>query len=195
VEVFISHSFEDGDRFDDLCHALEKEKIEYWRPKKMRGGESLRDQLRNAIGRCELCIFLATSKSVQSSWCSAELGAFWGAQKKVVIYVADNSLSDDDIPKQFKGDIWHRKIRDVVQEAKQTLADAKEKRQIQGQKDEAPTRVGDISVGALLELLRTTLAGKALSLLFLKQWNDLRPWCPQRQSREELKRARILPRF
>lgn len=155
--VFISHAFSDDARFDDLCHAFEKEKVSYWNPKEMRGGASLREQLRQAIARCDLCVFLATQKSVESSWCNAELGAFWGAGKKVIIYVADDNLTDDMIPEQFKGDIWYRKIRDVVSEARRTLQESTEKRKDQQQHTTLPTRVADISIGTLVNLLRTVL--------------------------------------
>jgi hypothetical protein len=157
MKVFISHSFGDDARFDDLCLALEKEGLEYWNPKEMRGGASLREQLRKAIQECELCVFLATHKSVDSNWCLAELGAFWGSQKKVIIYVADETLTDDDLPQQFKGDIWQRKLRDVVREVKQTLAEAEGNQRERTQKEDSAARVGDISVGTLLDLLRNIL--------------------------------------
>ncbi len=135
MKVFVSHAFGDEARFDDLCHALENAQIPYWHPKKMRGGASLRDQLRKAIDTCDLCIFLATRNSVESDWCTAELGAFWGSPKKVIVYVADESFTDADLPEQFKGDIWYRKIRDVVEEVKQTLKEAADERKTQEQEE------------------------------------------------------------
>ncbi len=127
----------------------------------MRGGESLRDQLREAIETCDVCIFLATKQSTPSSWCSAELGAFWGARKKVIVYIADATLSDKDLPEQFKGDIWHRKIRDLVAEVKTTLMDAESTRLKTVQKSDTSPRVGEVSVPVFLNLIREILVTKA----------------------------------
>lgn len=157
MKVFISHSLEDEFRFDDLCHALERENVPYWNPKEMRSGASLREQLQNAIEECVLCIFLATRKSVESSWCSAELGAFWGSKKDVIVYVADDSLSDDDIPPQFKGDLWLRKLRDVVEDAKKILQESNAHQKKFQQEKNATAVVGKMSVGALVELLRDVI--------------------------------------
>jgi hypothetical protein len=128
----------------------------------MRAGTSLREQLHASIEHCDLCVFIATRNSVQSDWCSAELGAFWGSKKRVIVYVADDSLTDEDIPQQFKGDIWHRKIRDIVRDVKELLKDAVKKHQVEKQRETSPTRVADISVGALLDLIRSVLNERSL---------------------------------
>lgn len=128
MKVFISHAFEDNASFDNLCYALEQKAVPFWKPKDMRGGLSLRDQLRKAIDQCDVCIFLATQNSVKAHWCHAELGAFWGSGKRVIMYVADESLSHEDLPQQSKEDIWHRQVRDVVRDAKEALEEAQEAR-------------------------------------------------------------------
>jgi hypothetical protein len=157
MKTFISHSFDDDARFDDLCYSLSNRDVSFWNPTDLRGGASLREQLRKAIDTCDCCIFIATKNSLKSNWCSAELGAFWGAGKKVIVYVADDALTNEDLPEQFKGDIWFRKIRDVVNEAKETLAEMAENRQpLNGEKNSSP-RVSEISVGALLELIRSVV--------------------------------------
>jgi hypothetical protein len=66
-------------------------------------GESLADQLQRAIRDCEVCVFLATRRSIESPWCLAELGAFWGAGKKVLLFMADPDLAETTLPPQFKG--------------------------------------------------------------------------------------------
>ena len=53
----------------------------YWNPAEVKAGSSLRDQLRQAVEHCSVCIFVATHRAIESSWCGAELGAFWGAGK------------------------------------------------------------------------------------------------------------------
>jgi hypothetical protein len=42
-------------------------------------------------------VFIATPASVKSSWCQAELGAFWGAGKPIIPYV-QAGVSDADLP-------------------------------------------------------------------------------------------------
>lgn len=157
MSVFISHSFKDDAKFDDLCFALKSENVPYWLPSEMRAGLSLREQLRKSIDNCELCIFIATKNSVKSQWCSAELGAFWGARKKVIVYVADDELTDDDIPKQFKGDIWYRKIRETVQDAKEIIHESQKKDIERNIKNSASSKIGEISVGAFIDLMRTVI--------------------------------------
>jgi hypothetical protein len=119
--VFISHSFEDRGQFDNIVDQLEEEGIPYWNPISMRGGTSLSEQLREAIAASEVCIFVATHRSVDSAWCGAELGAFWGAGKPVIIYLADSSLSEDKLPRQFQGHFLERRIRHVINAAKEYL--------------------------------------------------------------------------
>lgn len=160
MKVFISHYFGDEARFDDLCHALEKENVPYWNPQEMRSGASLREQLQKAIEECALCIFLATRKSVESSWCNAELGAFWGSKKRVIVYVADDSLSDEDIPPQFKGDLYHRKIRHVVADANKIRQESISRQKKRLPEKNATTIVGEISVGVLVDLLRAVIGPK-----------------------------------
>lgn len=122
MPVFISHSFENKPEFDNIADALEQKRIDYWKPGSLKAGASLSDQLRQSIVECELCVFVATRHSVQSSWCGAELGAFWGVGKPVVIYVAEASLSEDEMPKQFKGQLVERRIARVVDAVQDYLA-------------------------------------------------------------------------
>jgi hypothetical protein len=59
---------------------------------------SLRDQLRQAVDESSVCVFVATQPSLKSSWCGAELGAFWGAGKPVIVYLAEASPSGRRLP-------------------------------------------------------------------------------------------------
>lgn len=118
MRVFISHSFEDKDKFEDLSEALRQLGVDVFDPRKMRGTQRLADQLREAINSCVACAFVATHNSVNSAWCGAELGAFWGAGKEVVIYLADGSLKEEDLPKQFAGWLLVRSIFKVASDLK-----------------------------------------------------------------------------
>jgi hypothetical protein len=118
MKVFISHSTEDRGKFDDLACTLEQGDIKYWNPKQMPAGASLRERLRMAIKECSVCVFIVTQRSLNSRWCQAEIGAFWGAGKPVVLYLSDDSLPEDSLPKQFIGDIYARGIREVLDSVK-----------------------------------------------------------------------------
>ena len=122
MPAFISHSFENKPEFENITDALDLRAVPYWNPAEIRPGASLREQLRAAVERCDLCIFIATRKSVESSWCGAELGAFWGAGKPIVVYVAEPSLSDEELPQIVQGDVWERRIAKIADRAKEIIA-------------------------------------------------------------------------
>jgi CheY-like chemotaxis protein len=122
MTAFISHSFENKPEFENVTDALDAKGVAFWNPADIRSGASLREQLRSAVERCELCIFIATRKSVESSWCGAELGAFWGAGKPIIVYLAEASLTDDELPQIVQGDVWERRISKIADRAKEIAA-------------------------------------------------------------------------
>src|SRR5262249_39835291 len=77
--------------------------IQRWDVSSMSPGGSPSDKLRNAIRMCQLCIFIATRRSIESPWCLAELGAFWGSEKTVILFMADPDLEESALPPQFRG--------------------------------------------------------------------------------------------
>ena len=115
MTIFISHSLSDKDQFDNIADALDAGAVPYWKPSEIVSGSMLSDQLRTAISRSMACIFIATRHSVDSPWCNAELGAFWGAGKQVFIYLADTSLETERLPKQFQGHYLEKRISKLVQ--------------------------------------------------------------------------------
>ncbi|QKS31364.1 MAG: toll/interleukin-1 receptor domain-containing protein [Candidatus Accumulibacter similis] len=123
MKVFLSHSFqkEDRDKFDDLWAALEARGIPVWDPETMPAGLSLRDKLRAAIRDCSVCVFIATEGSLKSNWCAAELGAFWGLGKPVVVYLADPNVKPEALPEQFKGDLYTAQKPAVLRSVKAHL--------------------------------------------------------------------------
>lgn len=122
MTAFISHSFENKPEFENVTDALDLRSVPYWNPAEIRPGASLREQLRTAVERCDLCVFIATRKSIESSWCGAELGAFWGAGKPIVVYVAEPSLADHELPQIVQGDVWERRIAKIADRAKEIIA-------------------------------------------------------------------------
>ena len=115
MSVFISYSNKDEAFYNTLTLALKGAKIQLWSVDSLESGASLSEQLRAAIERCEICVFLATQHSIKSQWCLAEIGAFWGAGKRVIVYLADPDLNEDDIPPQFKGNLYEKNPLKLVQ--------------------------------------------------------------------------------
>jgi CheY-like chemotaxis protein len=114
MTVFISYSFDDQPDFDNVADWLKNLGVPYWKPAEIRTGESLREQLRQVIGSCAACIFVATRNSVASSWCNAELGAFWGADIPIITYLADSSLAKEALPPIVQGDVWDRNLSHIA---------------------------------------------------------------------------------
>jgi CheY-like chemotaxis protein len=124
MTAFISHSFDNKPEFENVTDALQHRGVDFWNPAEIRPGASLREQLRAAVERCRVCIFIATRQSVDSSWCGAELGAFWGAGKPIIVYLAEASLKDSDLPQIVQGDVWERRIAKIADRAKEIAAHA-----------------------------------------------------------------------
>lgn len=157
MTVFISHSFDNKPEFENVVDALELAQVPYWNPADVKSGNSLRDQLRAAVEHCSVCIFIATHRSIESSWCGAELGAFWGAGKPVIVYLADSSLPEDRLPPLVQGDVWERRITRVVSRAKELVSEAIASPSAGG-------KVGSINVGNMtIEQLERLIVG-AVSL-------------------------------
>ncbi|NKE55602.1 TIR domain-containing protein [Lentzea sp. PSKA42] len=121
LTVFISHSFDNQPEFENVTDWLDRLDVQYWRPSEIKTGESLREQLRTAVQTCSVCIFVATQKSVTSSWCGAELGAFWGAGIPIIVYLAEASLPDEALPPILQGDVWERNLRRVAARAEELV--------------------------------------------------------------------------
>jgi hypothetical protein len=124
MPVFISHSERDQAPYTGLCLALDAAGVPRWDPKSMSSGTSLREQLRDAILLCEVCIFVLTRSSVKSQWCIAEAGAFWGAAKRIILFKASPDIDEKAFPAFFKGDLWTCDMGKVVDEAKRATAAA-----------------------------------------------------------------------
>lgn len=164
MSAFISYSQKDIAAHSTLSLALEGQHINYWDPKSMEAGASLRDQLRGAINRCDVCIFLATRSSIESKWCSAEIGAFWGAGKKVIVFISDPEITEEQIPPQFQGDLWTRDVREVIRNVQATIITADEMRRKEAAR--RPRLVSEMTVATLYDVLTSLRnhSGGALSL-------------------------------
>ena len=99
--------------------------MSYW-DGRLKAGASLKEQLRKAITKCDVCIFIATKNSVVSQWCLCEVGAFWGAGKRIILYAAHHDI-ENELPPLFKGDFWTDDAREVINQVKEELEGIREK--------------------------------------------------------------------
>ena len=135
MQAFISHSHQDEAQYSALSLALDGAGVSRWDVTELSPGSSLADQLRIAIEQCGVCIFLATRRSIEAPWCLAELGAFWGAGKRVIVYLADPDVAKEKLPPQFQGNLWTtnaKQLLDTVKQALNTASHSLELRKIQG---------------------------------------------------------------
>jgi hypothetical protein len=165
MSAFISHSHEDDAAYRTLCLAMKGEEVPYWKPEAMEAGGSLTDQLREAINRCDVCIFLATRNSVESKWCLAEVGAFWGAGKRVIVFLAESGIDQGKIPPQFQSDLLTSHVEDVIRVARLRITDAEKKRRESVTK---PKLVSEMTIDELYELL-SSLRGRPSESLPLNE--------------------------
>jgi hypothetical protein len=167
MPVFISHSFDDQEQFNNIADALESAGLPFWKPGEIMPGATLSEQLREAIGKSELCVFVATKGSVKSAWCGAELGAFWGAGKPVIIYIADSSLDEKTLPKQFAGHFLEGRITKVVGAVRLYLSKAEAKIKASGEAMPSVFReeLRDLIESALERTQTRTLATNVMSQL------------------------------
>ena len=156
MTAFISHSFDNKPEFDNIVDALVQIGVPFWNPTEVKPGSSLRDQLRQAVERCSVCIFVATHRALGSSWCGAELGAFWGAGKPVIVYLADSSLKDEELPPMVQGDVWERRISRVAARAKELVTEAGARSGATGAG--RPTHVGNMTIEQLEKLIMSTVS-------------------------------------
>src|SRR5947209_19485944 len=117
--IFISYSLKDEAAYTSLCMALESANLPYWK-QNLKAGAPLKDQLKDAISKCDVCIFVATRDSVKSQWCLNETGAFWGAGKRIILYAANADI-ENKLPPLFKGDYWTSDAREVIRQVKEEL--------------------------------------------------------------------------
>ncbi len=106
MKIFISHSSNDVQIYESLFRLLVRNKHSVWDPERMKGGTGLSKQLSSATRECDICIFIVTDDSIKSSWCAAELGAFWGSGKNIIPYCLDNEVASDQLPPHLQELLW-----------------------------------------------------------------------------------------
>src|SRR5262245_25013156 len=174
MPAFISHSFKDEAIYSAICLALDGAGLDRWDPATMTPGDSLSDQLRKAIQGCEVCIFLATRSSIESPWCLAQVGAFWGSGKTVIIFLADPDLTDSILPPQFKGNLMVRTAHKLIEAAKNEIESRKGSGTYDLQFFERSTKLPESEWQKLLQSAVTSLDIMGVALMAWRQTPDFR---------------------
>lgn len=86
-----------------------------WDVQQMTPGKSLNEQIHEAVGLATHCVFLATKNSIESLWCLTEIGAFWGANKPVIVFLGDVDFSENQLPPQLQGTLHTNDAEKLVQ--------------------------------------------------------------------------------
>jgi CheY-like chemotaxis protein len=154
--VFISHSFDNKAGFYNVADALEQVGVPFWNPDEVKAASSLRDQLRQAVLECNVCIFVATRAALESSWCGAELGAFWAVGKPIIVFAADSTLKEEDLPGVVKGDVWEGRLKNVVERARELMQEAEKQ-----EADPDSAMVGNLSRKELKQYIEAAIISQA----------------------------------
>lgn len=151
MAAFISYSKLDGTIFSALRAGLAGQGINVWDPDSMEAGASLSAQLKESIKSSDVCIFLATKNSIQDDWCMAQLGAFWGAGKSVIVLKTDSELNEAQFPPQLLGNILHDNFDLVVRDVKRIIFEADERRKREAAR--RPRMVSEMTIAGLYDAL------------------------------------------
>lgn len=122
MHAFISYAFGDEAEHANLVDALAHAGVRQLNVSAL-PGLPLAEELRRHALSCGVCIFLCTTRSLASGWCQAELGAFWGMGKPVIVCIADPAIDPATLPPQFKGLTWTKRYSDAARAAARLAAD------------------------------------------------------------------------
>jgi hypothetical protein len=76
---------------------------------------------------------------VISQWCLNEIGAFWGAGKRIFLYAAHHDV-ENDLPPLFKGDYWTGDARELIRQVREKLEElARTQKAVEGLTQNAAT--------------------------------------------------------
>ena len=107
MTVFVSYNSKDQALYTAVGTAIDSVAgLSRWDVREMVEGRALAEQVREAVKKADQCVFLATKNSLTSPWCTAEVGAFWGAGKPVTVFLGDPDLSEGDLPPTLQGTLY-----------------------------------------------------------------------------------------
>ena len=65
-------------------------------------GQSIVGRIQDGVAKSACCVFILNQYSLNSNWCMAEVGAFWGARKPVIIFPTDPACDSPDFLHELK---------------------------------------------------------------------------------------------
>jgi hypothetical protein len=87
-QVFISYPSQSKDVLALLKSYLQANGVNsIWIDKdKIQAGDNISERIKAGVRESACCILLLNKYSLDSAWCMAEVGAFWGANKSIIVY-------------------------------------------------------------------------------------------------------------
>jgi hypothetical protein len=101
--VFLSHSARDRWIAGQMMAAMEgchPDVVVFLDERDIGPGDSIPDEIREAIARCDEMVVLLTARSIHRTWVLAEIGAAWALEKKIVAVLYD--VEPDKMPDVIK---------------------------------------------------------------------------------------------
>jgi len=158
---FISYSREDKNHplVVNLLDRLRKARVMPWvDEREIRPGDHFPTKLQLAIQACSVCVFVLTANSEKSRWCAAELGAFWGASKKVLVFQADPAAKISEVAPGLETYQVTESIEKIVTEVVRLC------KHVDGAKVGEDQRLVDVSRSEFLDAVRMIFDQKLVSL-------------------------------
>jgi len=117
--VFLSYS-RGSRQADRLKKLLEKSGLETWLDEEqLHAGDPVGQRIQEGIAECDCCVFLLDRSSAISTWCIAEVSAFWASGKPVIIYRTDPDVS---LPPHLADRKFTSELQDVVKACSEAIS-------------------------------------------------------------------------
>lgn len=120
-QVFISHRIcdEDSKIISDLKEKLTQHNITFNDLDELSANGHLSSVVKQQLDDSAMCVFVATEQSLSSTWCQAEVGAFWGSDKEVFVYRPNTTLIiNERMPPQVKDQLHISDLEGLVRKIK-----------------------------------------------------------------------------
>src|SRR3712207_1276469 len=88
MTIFLSYARKDEENptFRTLQDLLARNRFDVWKDKeKIRPGQFAFSLIHKAIDESICCVFYFSNQSCRSTWCAAEVAAFWGKGKPILV--------------------------------------------------------------------------------------------------------------
>lgn len=98
-KVFVSYPSESLKDVQEIVGQLKERGIDVWFAQDKRSlAPNLPNFIREGIQESFCCLFILNKHSAQSKWCHAEVGAFWGTDRPIVVLMIPPEADPRDMP-------------------------------------------------------------------------------------------------